>query len=91
MGWDTLTSTIHKAAGSVLDDMPEDVRVGIPKTGGYYINADHLEPLTVHLQLFIAHVIAGLIDAGSERDAVMENGVLETAIHDELKGWSNRP
>jgi hypothetical protein len=37
---------------------------------------------------FVANVVASVIDAGSERDAVNENEELLLALTNELKGWT---
>lgn len=38
---------------------------------------------------FVANVVANIIDAGSERDAVNENEALLTALREELQGWTS--
>lgn len=52
------------------------------------IRKDAVEPLTTHLHLFIAHTIAALIDAGSEREAIMENEEIHSAISGEILDWT---
>jgi hypothetical protein len=59
--------------------------------GARLIPADHLADITEMLVLAIAEAIQPWIDAGSERDAVMENEELHAVILEELKGWSNKP
>lgn len=51
------------------------------------INKAALEPLTDGIMLFIADIVATLINAGSEREAVLENDTLRDAIRAELKDW----
>ena len=55
--------------------------------GFYSIATDKVDQLTEDLLDFIANVIAGILNAGSERDAVNENEELADAIRAELKGW----
>jgi len=62
---------------------------GLEDSGLYLINQDLLNQLTDVVMLDIANLVADLIGAGSERDAVLENETLRSAIYDELKGWSN--
>jgi hypothetical protein len=40
---------------------------------------------------FIANVVASIIDAGSERDAVNENETLLAELRKELRGWTEQP
>lgn len=53
----------------------------------YAISEEHAPDLADQLQDFIANVIALILDAGSERDAVNENDELRDAIVAELDGW----
>lgn len=46
-----------------------------------------VECIADELQYFIASVIASLIDAGSERDAITEDEQLATALRTTLKDW----
>jgi hypothetical protein len=78
----------RRAARILTDAMSEDVREPIPNAGGYFIRGEKLEVITETLQAVIAEVVATLIDAGSERDAVMENDELTLAIRNELYGWT---
>lgn len=57
---------------------------------GRYINPSSIPGLTDSIMVLIAEVVATLIDAGSEREAVMESAELHDAIVDELNGWTNR-
>lgn len=57
---------------------------------GKCINSAAVETLAEELQFLIANVVATLIDAGSERDAVMENQELTDAITKELNGWTEK-
>lgn len=55
---------------------------------GSAILTDKVDEIADAFVCLIADVIATLIDAGSEREAVEENDLLRTAITDELKGWT---
>jgi hypothetical protein len=58
--------------------------------GLHVIDANRLDDLTNAIQGFVADVIAAILNAGSERDAVMESDQLNRAIHAELASWSNQ-
>lgn len=51
------------------------------------IDPAKIDQLTDAIQDFIANVIASILDAGSERDAVNEAEELRTAIANELRSW----
>lgn len=53
------------------------------------IDADRTEALADVLMRFIAEVVVTIVDAGSERDAVIENEALRGEILKELKGWDS--
>lgn len=55
---------------------------------GRSIRTDKIDEVADAFVCLIADVIASLIDAGSEREAVEENDILRAAIADELKGWT---
>jgi hypothetical protein len=56
---------------------------------GFYSIAEHeIGDLADAIQDLIANLVAMILDAGSERDAVLENDVLNDALIDELRGWS---
>lgn len=71
-------------------DLPDldGYTAAIPDTGIYAIISDKVDELTDMTMTLIADLIATLIDAGSEREAVLENDTLRDAIAAELKGWS---
>lgn len=50
-----------------------------------------VEEVAEAMQLEIANAIQLWIDAGSERDATMENEQLREALIAELFGWSDHP
>jgi len=81
------TDTIRQAARLLTDAMSDNVQE-VHRNGGRYIHSGWLEEITNTLQAVIAEVVATIIDAGSERDAVMENEELHKAILNELYGWT---
>ncbi len=54
----------------------------------YGVHPERLNELAESLVDHIACVVAGVLDAGSERDAVNENDDLYRAIMAELEGWT---
>jgi hypothetical protein len=91
MSWNDLNFILYEASTKVIAALQdEDVAIEVNREDhvGPALNPDHIEPLTLHLQLFIAHVVAGLLDAGSERDAMMEDEALRDAILNQLKEWT---
>jgi len=72
-------------ARKAIDQMPDSWQINTEDYSA--INPDHMPKLASGIQLFIACIIASLIDAGSERDAVMEDEALYLAILNELKEW----
>lgn len=74
----------------VIDDAGGYDACSEPSTDGAYrtIRADKVEVLTDALQAIVAELVAVLIDAGSEREVVMENDTLHDAIANELKDWA---
>lgn len=81
VSWDSL-------AHSAIDQMPNEWQVNTDDYSA--INPECMETLADGIQLFIAYIVASLIDAGSEREAVMESESLSSAILNELKGWGPR-
>lgn len=81
------------AARAFLEGVPEpSLTLPIPDVPGLsLIRQDVLVELADEIQEFIAIVIADLIGAGSERDAVMEDEELNKQIFEQLKGWSDHP
>lgn len=53
------------------------------------IDADRVDDLTDALMRFVAEVVVCIVDAGSEREVVVENEALRGAIFEELKGWDS--
>lgn len=72
----------NQAAHILLDSIPQEA-----STPGVGITADHVPAIADLLQRTVAHVISGLLNAGSERDAVMENTHLANALQQELRSW----
>lgn len=54
------------------------------------IAPNQVDELALALLDFIANVVASILDAGSERDAVNENSALLGLIANELRGWVAR-
>lgn len=86
---DELDAPDERAIATYRAPMPDGK--GGTIEGLWLIDMNKLDQLTELLQLMIANTVADIIGAGSERDAVMENETLYSAIFDELKGWSNHP
>jgi hypothetical protein len=55
----------------------------------FSIDANKVDDLTDSILDLIANIVASILDAGSERDAVNENDALREIIADELRGWSH--
>lgn len=74
-----------------LELLPEDLEDHIDHKGPYEnrstFSDEGAEIIATELQTFIASLIASLIDAGSERDAIMEDEQLHAALITTLKGW----
>lgn len=71
-----------QAIGNHLADVyPPAYREGYPT-----VPSEHLDAITEEVTLVVAEIIQAWIDAGSERDAVMEE--LSPHIRNELKGWT---
>lgn len=65
------------------------VEINTPEHIGPCIPQQHVTAIAEELTFIIAHVVASYIDAGSERDAVMEN--LTPYVEHELRQWSDAP
>jgi len=84
--------TTRDLAHQFVDLLPDDVQLPDPDDGfGYLINPPRIELIGEEIQLFIAEVISTIINAGSERDAVMQSEHLRTAIIRELEDWATTP
>lgn len=76
---------------NITDESPDlHLQIPIPDSGAKYINSAAVDLLTDAIQSLIAEVVATLIDAGSERDAVLENEELRAAIAKELNSWTEK-
>lgn len=74
------------------DEVLPRLTVEMPNGGaGRLIRSDKVDALSLVLLDLVANLVAQLIDAGSERDAVNENEDLLKAIQQELYGWSDHP
>ena len=78
---------VRQLATQFVDALPEALFSPLPG-GGYGIAPNYVQPLAEALQGFVADVIAQVLDAGSERDAVMENDALRVVLEVELAGWA---
>jgi hypothetical protein len=76
---------------NITDQSPDlQLQLPIPDSGAKFINSAAVGLLTDEIQGFIAEIVATLIDAGSEREAVLENEELRTAITKELNSWTEK-
>lgn len=79
----------HLADDFLNSHYPDDwCRKPLPDSSQFSIDPAKLDDLVDNLQLFIADVVAAILDAGSEREAVMENEELRAALTSELRGWT---
>lgn len=83
----------YKTAETFLDSLPDELEAHVrPSSDPLWGQAPTFDKtaidyLTVELQAVIASVIASLIDAGSERDAINEDEQLAHAIETTLRDW----
>jgi hypothetical protein len=88
-----MTEDTFGLAQQFIELLPEDltdhiVQSDSPNWGqGPTFDDEAVELIADRLQAFIASVIASLIDAGSEREAIMEDEKLSSALHNVLKEW----
>jgi hypothetical protein len=83
---------MHELAEQFIQSLPQEtLEHHIDHEGPYEdrstFSDDGAEIIATELQTFIASVIASLIDAGSEREAIMEDEQLHAALITTLKGW----
>lgn len=73
----------------IIDELGgyEALSAPLPEVGRA-IKTDQVDALTDTIMTLVADLVATLIDAGSEREAVEENDALRTAIRDEFAGWT---
>jgi hypothetical protein len=81
-----LINLASRASQAINENLPDDIRIQHDDYNA--INADYLNPLTDMLQLVIANVVAHILDAGSEREVVIEDDELTIAITNTLKEWT---
>lgn len=79
-------NTANDAARIITDAFPSDIQLDCATHMA--VNPAYIEPLADLLQLVIAIVISSIIDAGSERDVVLEDEALSTAITNAIKEWT---
>lgn len=73
--------------------LPEGGKLQLPfddGTGLNYVDLAAVDTLTDELMMLTANIVATLINAGSERDAVLENETLRSAIWNELSSWTKQ-
>jgi hypothetical protein len=85
------TNIAAALAEALVDALPEGAQVPLslgPGADGVAIGRAHVEFIAELLHEVVAYTVSTIIDAGSERDAVMENDTLRTALEQELYGWA---
>jgi hypothetical protein len=83
-----ITDATRTAVAEIVKELPEEVRLPLKGTSIYHLNPKYIDgPLSDLVQGFAAELVATLINAGSERDAVMESSTLHDAIVEELRAW----
>lgn len=88
-----LVPIANRASAVIVDALPDNVRVPLVPDAvdgpyGNAINSEYVPVLADLLQLVMANVIASILDAGSEREAVIEDENLTEAILTQLKEWT---
>jgi hypothetical protein len=84
---DTTPNEVHRAwIDGVNDNAPLPLSVVTDDFDA--INPAAIDYIADALMLLTAELVATLINAGSEREAVVENEELRNAIVAELTGWS---
>jgi DNA-binding ferritin-like protein len=79
--FDPYTNATHVIADALYAKYPPNQPMLVPH--------QHVEALAADLTLLIAEILQAWVDAGSERDAVMED--LLPHIEAEVHGWSDHP
>lgn len=82
-----LDQAARRAGELLADAAPGSFTEAFEGSGQRYIKAKAVPPLAEALQAVVAEVVASLINAGSERDAVMENEELRAELANELWAW----
>lgn len=83
---------MHQLSYEFIQQLPQEIlEHHIDNEGPYEDRSTFderaVETIADELQAFIASVIASLIDAGSERDAIMEDDKLSGALVRVLQEW----
>lgn len=88
-----LPSDLTKVTQLFLETVdPKDELLTAKDDDGFtFIRNDMVDPLTDTIQILIADIIATLIDAGSEREAVMEDEELRLHIYNNIDDYSITP
>src|SRR3974377_537941 len=83
---------VRELAHMLCDRLPDEAQTELKDAEGqviaYAINSDYVPVIAELLQEIVANTVSTLIDAGSERDAVMENEDLYGELVAELEGWT---
>lgn len=82
-------SSVGHLMGTCLESEYNAVR--LPGSTAMGISQHDVEAITEGVMIAIAEALQVWIDAGSEREAVMENESLRAAIQAEVHGWSDDP
>jgi hypothetical protein len=82
--WADIREPVNNTIDAIIRHLPQGSHNDCPTVP--YANVDGITEVVMTV---IAELVVGYIDAGSERDAVMENERLYNAIRDELIGWSD--
>jgi hypothetical protein len=89
-----MTADMYEIAEAIVQGLPQEILdhhicsiSELPDGEDRCIDNAAVEALADHLQEVIAYVIAGILDAGSERDSVMEDEQLALALRTTLKDW----
>lgn len=83
---------IYRLAHDFIQGLPQEILEHHLDNEGPYegrstFDEKAVEVIADELQAFIASVVASLIDAGSERDAIMEDEMLNAELTRLLKEW----
>lgn len=80
----------HKVASAMLDRIDQHAKVQDehPDLGHCTIADEAVVELAMQVQFFIAQLVSQAIDAGSERDVVMEDEQLSVALEKAFRDWS---
>lgn len=83
----TIYNLTRGAASAAADIIDQTYNVREPSSRGEEVGMHGVELAADCIMWYSAELIASLLDAGSEREAVMESQELRSAIEEELGGW----